>query len=110
MSLETRIQRDQECGDGWGIGERERAHHISAKHEDWEGRNIGEALYQHTLMILRNRGNYSTGGKMNSRRRVGSECGIQMGDNGGRLGNDIDRPMGDISERRLLATRTSKSV
>ena len=43
---------------------------------------VGEALYHHTLMILRNRGNDSDGSNINSRKWVKSACGIQIGDNG----------------------------
>ena len=43
---------------------------------------VGEALYQQTLMILRNLGNDFNGRKINSRSWVVSEWGIQIGDNG----------------------------
>ena len=43
---------------------------------------VGEAIFRHARMIVRNRGNDSNGSKINSRRWVASECGIQIWDNG----------------------------
>ena len=57
--------------------------HLSEKHLDWAMGMVGEALYLHTLMILRNRGNDPMGRKILSRLWVGSECGIQIGCSGG---------------------------
>ena len=54
--------------------------HLSAKHEGWADHMVGEALYQHTLMIMRNRGNDSNGINIDSRKWVESECGIQIGE------------------------------
>ena len=56
--------------------------HLAAKHQDWANQMVGEALYQQTLMILRNLRNDSNGRKTNSRRWVGSECGIHVGEIG----------------------------
>ena len=41
-----------------------------------------EALYIHTLRILRWGGNYSFGIRINNRKQVGNECGRSMGENG----------------------------
>ena len=56
--------------------------HLAAKHESCAKGAIGEALYLKTLLILRNRGNYSMGRKINSRERVEIECGFPLRDNG----------------------------
>ena len=58
------------------------AHHLAANHVDWATEMVGWALYRNTLMILRNRGKDSNGSKINSRKWVGGECGIQIGGNG----------------------------
>ena len=57
-------------------------HHLAAKHQDWANQMVGDALYQQTLMILRNLRNGPNGRKANSRKWAESECGIQIGENG----------------------------
>ena len=43
----------------------------------------GEAIYQHTLVTMRNRGHGPNGSKDNSRKWAESDRGIQIGEDGG---------------------------
>ena len=53
--------------------------HFAVRNIDWESRAIGEALYMHTLWILKRKGNDSLGSKINRRAQVEAELGISMG-------------------------------
>ena len=56
--------------------------HLAARHIDRESQAIGEALYMHTLWILKWARNDSLGSKINRRAHVEAELGISMGETG----------------------------
>ena len=56
--------------------------HLAATSIDWASQAIGEALYMHTMWILKRGGNDSLGSKINRRDQVEAEEGISMGEAG----------------------------
>ena len=83
-----RTQEERYASEAWR--QSNRAHrrmtdgrNLAARHIDWASQAIGEALYMHTLWILKWEGNDSLGSKINRRDRVEAEIGISMGEAGG---------------------------
>ena len=62
---------------------------LASRHIDWASQAIGEAMYMHTLWILKWEGNDSLGSKINRSAQAEAELGISTG---GRmeLGNDLN--------------------
>ena len=53
--------------------------HLAATHQDWNFKMIGSKIYQSTVMILNDIGNWPMWRKINSRWAMGEECGSMTG-------------------------------
>ena len=67
---------------GWRRFQEHNRHgnHLSAKHQGWANRMVGEALYRQTLMIMREMGSDPNDRKINSRKWAEGECGAKIGE------------------------------
>ena len=57
--------------------------HLAVRNIDWAYEVIGDALYLHTLWIMKWKGNESQWSKINRRSQVEAELGISLGGTGG---------------------------